>query len=240
MKIYTIKWMMAAAVGLMAIQGQAQVATALKSPQEKDSYAIGADLARNLKKQGVQVETEALLRGMRDGFSGGKMAMTDEQIRETLLAYQNELRRKVVAGRGGTLPVAEENQAKGAAFLAENKTQAGVVTLPSGLQYKILKAGTGRKPAVTDTVECHHRCSFIDGTEYNSTYRTGTPASLKVGEGIAAWKEALPLMPVGSKWQLFVPPHLAFGERGVVDGRGRPRIAPNATLIYEVELLAIK
>jgi FKBP-type peptidyl-prolyl cis-trans isomerase FklB len=178
---------------------------------------------------------------MRDVLSGSKLLMTDEDLRKTLRAWQDELRKqRSQATAGAPEDVAQENLAKGAAFLAQNKTNAGVVTLPSGLQYKILKAGNGRKPSPTDTVECHHLTRFIDGTEYNTTYRVGTPATFKIGEAPAAWKQALPLMPVGSKWQLFIPPQLAYGEKGVEDARGRTKIGPNTTLICELELVAIK
>ena len=235
-----MKWITALAAALLTAQASEIEPAALKTQNDKDSYAIGADLARNLKRQGVQIEVEVLLRGMRDGLTDAKRLMTEDEIRETLRAYQTELRRKQFQARGGTGPIAEANLEKGAAFLAQNKTKEGVVTLPSGLQYKVLKAGNGRKPTATDTVECHHRGVFIDGTEYNSTYRIGMPATLKVNEGIAAWKEVLPLMPMGSTWQLFVPPHLAYGERGVVDAKGRPKIGPNTTMIFELELVGIK
>jgi FKBP-type peptidyl-prolyl cis-trans isomerase FklB len=130
---------------------------------------------------------------------------------------------------------AEDNRKAGESFLAENKKKEGVVTLPSGLQYKVLKAGDGKKPTDADTVECHYRGTLINGTEFDSSYLTGQPATFKIAGVIPGWREALKLMPVGSKWQLFVPSQLAYGARG----KGGS-IGPNAALIFEVELLAIK
>ena len=235
------RYLTALVIGLLATQATAQEVNLLKTEKDKESYAVGVDMAKNLKGRAVEVEVEPLLRGMRDVLSGGKLLMTDEDLRSTLKAWQDGIRRKQFQTRAAApASVAEANLAAGTAFLAQNKTNAGVVTLPSGLQYKILKAGNGPKPAATDTVECHHRTMFIDGKEFNSTYLVGTPATLKVGQAVAAWKEALPLMPVGSKWRLFIPPQLAYGEKGVQDGRGRSKIGPGTTLICELELLAIK
>jgi len=231
----------ALAAGLLAAQGTAQEAGLLKTDQARESYAIGVDMAKNIRGRAVDVEVESLLKGMQDVFSGGKLLMSDADIRQTLRNWNEAMRNKRVpttASVNGT--VAEENLAKGVAFMAQNRTNAGVVTLPSGLQYLILKAGAGPRPALSDMVECHQKSMFIDGKEYNSTYLAGTPAILKVGEAVAAWKEALPLMPVGSKWRLFIPPQLAYGEKGVLDGRGRTKIGPNTTLICELDLLAIK
>jgi len=147
--------------------------------------------------------------------------------------FQVDLRQKQAEA---TKLAAEKNKKEGEAFLVENKRKEGVVTLPSGLQYKILKAGTGKKPTEGDTVECIHRGTLIDGTEFDSSYRSKKPMTFKVSGGIIqGWSEALKLMPVGSKWQLFIPPQLAYGDRGAGD-----IIGPNATLIFEVELLAVK
>jgi len=232
-------WGMLTAVGLWAAPGGAQQALVLKTQKDKDSYAIGADLARNLKRQGLQVESAALLQGMRDVLAGGKLLMTDEDLRETLRVLQAEQRRKQILARGGTAAVAEVNRGKGAAFLAQNKTNPGVVCLPSGLQYLILKTGNGRKPALTDTFECHFRGALIDGQEFAGS-EPGKPVTFRMSEVIPGWKEALQLMPTGSKWRLFIPPQLAYGEQGAGRARLSPKIGPNATLIYDLELLAIK
>jgi FKBP-type peptidyl-prolyl cis-trans isomerase FklB len=189
-------------------------------------------MARNFKLQGIEFDADILMKGFRDQSSGGKLLMTEEDMRATLNAYQGEMMQK----RAQAMKAAgEENKKIGDAFLAENKKKEGVVALPSGLQYKILKAGDGRKPTDADMVECHYRGLLINGTEFDSSYRTGKPATFKVTGLIAGWTEALKLMPAGSKWQLFIPPQLAYGERGA----GRD-IGPNATLTFELELLSVK
>jgi len=241
MQLESMKWAALLAVGLLGVRASGDEAAVLKTPKERESYAIGADLARNLNRQGVQVEVEVLLEGMRDVLSGGKVLMTEDELRETLRAFQVELRRRQFPNRMATGDMAEQNSEKGAAFLAENKTKPGVVTLASGVQYKILRAGNGRKPTEADTVECHHRGTHLDGREFNSSERAGKPATLKVCGIVTGLKEAMLLMPVGSKWEIYVPPPLAYGERGTTPNRGAgPNIGPNETLVFEVELLAIK
>jgi FKBP-type peptidyl-prolyl cis-trans isomerase len=239
MREESMKWLAVLTVGLLAAPGGGAEPGALKTPQDTNSYAIGADLARNLRRQGIQVESEALLSGMRDVFAGGKLVMTEDDLRETLRALQAEQRRKVILTRTGSAVVAEENAAKGAAFLAQNQTNQGVMSLPSGLQYKILKTGGGPKPAETDTIECRFRGTFIDGQEFTGIDPAGKPATFKMSEVIPGWKETLLLMPVGSKWQLFIPPQLAYGEQGAGRARIAAKIGPNTTLVYELELLGI-
>jgi len=158
--------------------------------------------------------------------------LTDAEAQAALAELQAEVRKKQDAEAQAA---AEANMKEGEAFLADNKTKEGVVTLPSGLQYKILTPGTGPKPTASDTVVCNYRGTFINGTEFDSSYKRGQPASFPVGQVIKGWTEALQLMPVGSKWQLFIPPDLAYGQRGAGGA-----IGPNATLIFEVELLSIK
>lgn len=204
----------------------------LKTQKEKVSYGIGVDVARNFTRMGVDFDVDALAKGMKDALSGGKLLMTDEELRTTLTAYQTELREKQMKAANAA---AAENKKIGDAFLAANKTKEGVVALPSGLQYRILKAGDGRKPTETDSVECHYRGTLINGTEFDSSYKTGRPATFKVNGLIAGWTEALKLMPAGSKWQLFVPPELAYGVRGAGQ-----TIGPNSTLIFDLELIAVK
>lgn len=228
----TFKWLAAAALCALTAQAGADEATSLKTPQEKLSYGIGADLGRNLKRLGIDVNPELIRKGIADGLSDGKLQMSDEEIGAALQGLQAQIQRK--AAQAASV-AGEENKKAGAAFLAQNKSKEGVVSLPSGLQYKILKAGDGKKPTEADQVECNYRGTLINGTEFDSSYRRGQPATFGVTQVIAGWKEALQLMPVGSKWQLFVPPELAYGERGA----GR-EIGPNSTLIFEVELLAIK
>ena len=189
-------------------------------------------MAKNLKRLGVDIDVDIVARGLKDGFAGEKLLMTEDDLRATMSALTEELRQKQAAAMKA---LAEENKKKGDAFLAENKKKEGVVTLPSGLQYKIIKAGLGKKPTEKDTVECTYRGTLIDGKEFDSSFRTGKPATFKVSGVIAGWTEALKLMPVGSKWQLVIPPELAYGQRGA----GRD-IGPNSTLVFEIELIAIK
>jgi FKBP-type peptidyl-prolyl cis-trans isomerase len=228
----TFKGLAAAALFALTALAGADEATSLKTPQEKLSYGIGADLGRNLKRLGIDVNPELIRKGIADGLSDGKLQMSDEEIGAALQGLQAQIQRKTAQAAS---VASEENKKAGEAFLAQNKSKEGVVSLPSGLQYKILKAGDGKKPTEADTVECNYRGTLVNGTEFDSSYRRGQPATFGVTQVIAGWKEALQLMPVGSKWQLFVPPELAYGERGA----GR-EIGPNSTLIFEVELLAIK
>jgi len=226
------KWLAFLAVGFLATNVCADEAPALKTQKEKLSYSIGVDVAKSLAKMGMDLDLDVFIKGLKDGFSGKKTLMTDDEMHATMSVFQNDLMKKQSQGKQ---TAAEENKKTGEAFLAENKKKEGVVTLPSGLQYKILKAGKGKKPTDADKVECHYRGTLIDGTEFDSSYRRGQPATFPVAGVIAGWTEALKLMPVGSKWQLFVPSQLAYKERG-----SGQEIGPNATLIFEVELLGIK
>lgn len=214
----------------------AQTAPASNSPLKTEldrlSYSIGMNLGTGLKEQAVEVNSEMLLRGIKDGMSGAKALMTDDEIRTSLGNLKTQLQAKQAAmqQKKGT-----ENKAKGDKFLAENKTKEGVVTLPSGLQYKVLKQGDGPKPTATDTVTTNYRGTLVDGTQFDSSYDRKQPATFPVGGVIKGWTEALQLMPVGSKWQLFIPPNLAYGEQGAANV-----IGPNETLIFEVELISIQ
>jgi len=169
---------------------------------------------------------------MRDALSGAKPAMTDDEVKSTLTELRTQLQQKQAAV---TKEASEKNKKEGEAFLATNKGKEGVTTLPSGLQYKILQEGTGKKPQATDTVQCNYRGTLIDGTEFDSSTKHGGPATFPVNGVIKGWTEALQLMPVGSKWQLFIPSDLAYGDRGAGGN-----IGPGATLIFEVELVSIQ
>jgi FKBP-type peptidyl-prolyl cis-trans isomerase len=203
----------------------------LKTDKDKLSYAVGMNIGRSIHSQSMEIDPAILLRGLKDEMAG-KTVMTDMEAHNTLMQAQQEAKKKADETRQASM---EPNKKAGDAFLAANKTKEGVVTLPSGLQYKILKEGTGPKPTPADSVVCNYRGTLIDGKEFDSSYKRGQPATFPVGQVIKGWTEALQLMPVGSKWQLFVPPDLAYGDRGA-----GPDIGPGATLIFEVELISIK
>lgn len=213
--------------------GTAKKATppTLTTQKDKASYAIGLNIGTSMRKDSVDVDTSILLRGMKDGLAGAKPLLTDDEVKATMTALQADLRAK---HEQKVEEEAETNKKKSDAYLAENKTKEGVVTLPSGLEYKVLVEGTGPKPTATDTVVCNYKGTFLDNTEFDSSYKRGKPATFPVSGIIKGWTEALQLMPVGSKWQLFIPPDLAYGPAG------RPGIAPNSTLLFEVELLSIQ
>jgi FKBP-type peptidyl-prolyl cis-trans isomerase len=211
---------------------KSQTPPALKTQKEKDSYALGLNIGRGLSKQPVDLDTPSLLRGMKDALAGGKPLLTEQEVEAALTELQTQVRAKQDQEKQ---QAGEANMKEGADFLASNKTKEGVVTLPSGLQYKILKEGTGPKPAATDTVVCHYRGTLISGKEFDSSYKRGQPATFPLNRVIKGWTEAVQLMPVGSKWQLFIPPDLAYGPNGA-----GPDIGPNATLIFEVELISIQ
>ena len=226
------RWLAAAAAALLlAGHASAQDAPKLTNQKDKVSYSIGMDIGNNLKRQSIDVDVELLTKGVIDALAGGETLLSGEEARETLVALQKELREKALERKKLD---AEKNKKEGEAFLAENRTKEGVVSLPSGLQYKILQSGDGLSPKGTDTVETNYRGTLIDGTEFDSSYKRGQAAVFPVNGVIAGWTEALQLMKVGDKWQLFVPPELAYGERGAGP------IGPNSTLIFDVELLSIK
>ena len=202
----------------------------LPTQKEKFSYALGMNIGSNLHRQSVPVDPDILLRGLKDTLVGNPTLLTEDEERTVLTEVQNDIRKQMqekMKAQG------EANKKEGEAFLAANKAKEGVVTLPSGLQYKILLAGTGPKPTTSDTVTVNYRGTLVNGTEFDSSYKRGQPTTFPVAGVIKGWTEALQLMPVGSKWQLFIPSDLAYGERGPGD------IGPNATLIFEVELLKI-
>jgi FKBP-type peptidyl-prolyl cis-trans isomerase FklB len=202
------------------------------SPKAKNSYAIGMNVGQTLKSMGIEVDSASLVHGIDDVLKGNPTLLNEGEVRQLLSSLQQEARAK----RDAELKVQGENNKKdGEAFLAENKTKEGVVTLPSGLQYKILRQGHGPKPVATDTVVCDYRGTFINGKEFDSSYRRGQSASFPVGGVIKGWTEILQLMPVGSNYQVFVPAELAYGEHPP-----SADIGPNAVLIFNIELLDIK
>jgi FKBP-type peptidyl-prolyl cis-trans isomerase FklB len=203
----------------------------LTTPKAKASYALGMSIAKGMKAQGVDIDPAVFARGLRDALAG-KTQLTDEQAQAALTELQGDVRKKQ---EEKAKVVGEANKKAGDAYLAANKTKPGIVALPSGLQYKIITPGTGPKPTPADTVVCNYKGTLLDGKEFDSSYKRGQPATFPVGQVIKGWTEALQLMPVGSKWELFVPSELAYGPRAA-----GPDITPNSTLVFEVELLSIK
>ncbi len=219
-------------VVLLAGQATAEEKALLQTQKEKQSYSMGVDIGKRLKAQSIEVDTDSFSLGMKDALSGNKTLLTEEEIKESLSALQKELMEKQAER---TKMLGEKNKKEGEAFLEENKKKEGVITLPSGLQYKVIKEGTGKQPSADSTVETNYRGTLIDGSEFDSSYKRGQTATFPVNGVIQGWTEALQLMKEGAKWQLFVPANLAYGERGAGNV-----IGPNATLIFEVELISVK
>ncbi len=221
-----------AATPVVATTKATAVATpAARSPQDKISYSIGVDIGRNFKAQNISIDLNTFSQGLQDGMNN-QPTMTDTEIQQTLAAFQQDLIQKRTAE---LKKIGDKNKAEGDVFLANNKKQAGVTTLPSGLQYKVVTAGKGPKPSLQDTVTTHYRGRLLDGTEFDSSYGRNEPVTFPVNGVIPGWSEALQLMPVGSKWELVIPSNLAYGEYGAGN-----KIGPNATLLFEVELLSIE
>ena len=223
---------------LLAASSLAQAPAAPATPKEKLSYAIGMDVGSAIKKQGLDVDGDFLAAAVRDTMRGGKPQMTNEDMIATLTEFSKQMQAKRQAGaaqqQDAAKALAGPNKAEGDKFLAANKTKADVKTTADGLQYKVLKDGSGASPKATDTVSVNYKGTFIDGQEFDSSEKNGGPVSFPVNGVIKGWTEALQLMKVGSKWQLFIPGELAYGPEG------RPGIPPNATLVFDVELLSIK
>lgn len=202
---------------------------ALKDQKTKASYAFGykfgGELARVIEQLGMEIDMDTMIVGIKDVVGGKKPSLSVKDMEENVKAHVTESRRAM----------SEKNKKDGEAFLAENKKKAGVTTLPSGLQYEVLKEGTGKKPVATDTVSTQYRGTLINGTEFDSSYKRREPTTFPVNGVIPGWSEALQKMTVGSKWKIYIPSDLAYGAQGAP-----PRIGPNSTLIFEVELLEIK
>lgn len=209
----------------------AEEAAFLKTQKDKVSYIIGRDMGSNLKNESVEIDADIFMKGFKDALSGNKSVLSDDEIQAVKTAFKEERMKK---HEEEVKKVAEQNKKDGEAFLAENKKKEGVITLPSGLQYKVIKEGDGQTPEKTDTVTVNYRGTLIDGTEFDSSYKRNEPSTFPVKGIIPGWQEALQLMKTGSKWQLFVPAGLAYGEQGAGNA-----IGPNTTLIFEIELLSI-
>jgi len=204
----------------------------LDTPKNRISYTIGVNIGRDFKTQQIDVDGDRLLLGLKDTLDGKELRLTDEEMNNEILAFQQEMQTKMIAEMEN---MAANNKAAGDAFLAENAKQEGIVVTASGLQYKILAAGEGDSPGPADIATVHYRGTLIDGTQFDSSYDRGEPATFPVGGVIAGWTEALQLMKPGAKWQLFIPAELAYGERGAGQD-----IGPNTTLLFDVELISVE
>jgi len=227
-----MRWILTAVMMLLPALASAQEAPALKTEKDKLSYAMGMDLGNQLKTRAVDIDPAIFGRGLADALAGGKTLLTAEEAKAIITELQKAM---LVKQAAEAKIVGDKNKAEGDAYMAANKVKEGVISLPSGIQYKVLTAGTGKMPTAENTVICQYRGTLIDGKEFDSSYARKQPATFPVKGVIKGWTEVLQLMPVGSKWQVFIPASLAYGERG-----SGPVIGPNATLIFEIELVAIK
>ena len=230
-KTMVIRWIAILGVGLFAALATAQEPPPFKDSRERISYALGVEAGQQFRNRAIDLDPDSFAKGLKDVISRGTSLLTDEQVRAAIAELQASVKQREFDIRTGR---AEATRRAAEAFLAENKTKEGVITLSSGLQYRIINSGSGRKPTDAETVECNYRGTLIDGTEFDSSYKRNESTTFPVTGVIAGWTEALKLMPVCSKWQLFIPANLAYGEQG------RPGIPPNATLIFEIELVSIK
>lgn len=227
-----MKWVAAMVLGFSFTSAMAASEGAtLNTDTEKLSYSIGADLGKNFKAQGITIEPQALTKGMQDGIAGDKLLLTEQQMKDVLNKFQKDLMAK---RKDEFNKQSEANKVKGDKFLTENKTKQGVVVLPSGLQYKIIETGKGEKPGKADSVTVEYTGRLLDGKVFDSTDKTGKPATFKVSQVIPGWTEALQLMPSGSTWEVYVPANLAYGSRNV----GGP-IGPNETLVFKIHLISV-
>ena len=203
----------------------------LETELDKVSYVIGTQIAQNFKQQGVVVNIEPLVAGLKDASAGKELALSSEEMQQVMAAFQQRMMAKQMAEQAEE---AKKNLAEAQKFLETNKAKEGVKELPSGLQYKVITEGTGKTPTAEDTVRTNYRGTLIDGTEFDSSYKRNEPVEFPVNGVIKGWVEALQLMKEGAKWELYIPPNMAYGERA------RPGIPPNSLLIFEIELLEVK
>lgn len=204
-------------------------AVELNNTTQKASYTLGSDMAKNFANQGINIDIDALVAGMNDVINQKPLRLTDAEMEASILDLKKELLAKQAAKEE---KIAQQNAQKGQAFLAKNKNKAGIKTLANGIQYRVIEQGTGSLPAEEDYITAHYRGTLIDGTEFDSSYSRGTPIEFQMSNVIKGWGEVLKRMPVGSKWEAFIPHNLAYGKKGA----GKT-IGPNETLIFTIELI---
>jgi FKBP-type peptidyl-prolyl cis-trans isomerase FklB len=227
-------WMAGIVIGLLAcgLGAQETSAPAIKTQKEKLSYAVGMEMGKGVKAQGLDIDVNMLFAGLKDAILGAKPQLSEAELSTIITGVQEEIRQKQMQMME---QAAVDNKKQGDAFLAENSKKAGVMTLPSGLQYKIIAAGQGKKPVESDTVLCNYTGKFVDGTEFDSSAESKKPVPIELKGIIPGMREALMLMPIGSKWQIVIPSNLAYGDHGAANV-----IGPNATLVFEIELVSIQ
>ena len=240
-----MKHILAVALGVFLLFGQASAAglqdakSDSRGQKEKLSYSLGYDMGARSRKSSMDLDRDIVIKAFSDGLAGSKAAMTDQEMRETLSELQKEMKARQAGKKKDMVEsqkqFSENNRQEGEIFLSENAKKEGVVTLPDGLQYKIIKSGAGRQPGKADTVKIHYRGTLVNGTEFDSSFKRGKPATFGVGNVIKGWAEALQLMKEGSEWMIYIPSELAYGQRGA----GRGKIGPNQTLIFDVELISV-
>jgi len=231
-RLISVLFLLMFLVGCAAEEVKVAPEVTLDTSKSRISYTIGVNIGQDFKTQKMDVDADILLMGMKDSLTGKELRLTDEEMVAEIQTFQEEMQSKMAAEMEG---VSAKNLTDGEAFLAENAKQEGVVVTESGLQYKILEPGAGDSPAVADVATVHYRGTLIDGTQFDSSYDRGQPATFPVGGVIAGWTEALQLMSPGAKWQLVIPAALAYGERGAGQD-----IGPNATLLFDVELISVE
>ena len=232
LRLFAVMFMLTYLVGCSAEEASSASELKLDTPKNRISYTIGVNIGQDFKTQKMDVDPDVLLMGLKDTLSGKELQLTEEEMVQEIQNFQQEMQTKMVAEMEAQ---ATTNKAAGEAFLAENVNQEGVVVTESGLQYKILEPGEGDSPGPADVATVHYRGTLIDGTQFDSSYDRGQPATFPVGGVIAGWTEALQLMKPGAKWQLFIPAELAYGERGAGQD-----IGPNSTLLFDVELISVE
>lgn len=231
-RLFSVMFLLMFVLGCVAEEAKSAPEVKLDTPKNRISYTIGVNIGQDFKTQKMDVDADVLLMGLKDSLAGKELQLTDEEMANEIQTFQQEMQGRMVAENEAA---AAKNVTAGEAFLAEHAKQEGVVVTESGLQYKVLEPGDGDSPGIADVATVHYRGTLIDGTQFDSSYDRGQPATFPVGGVIAGWTEALQLMKPGAKWQLVIPAALAYGERGAGQD-----IGPNATLLFDVELISVE